>query len=827
MHFKKDYGIQTMFIQCVLICSSVYVVYEAYKSSYETIFYVSLVFTILIVYQSIFNAVQRTSIKLLKYCVTLLSNDNLFLMVINSKGKIIFADKGYEDFFAVQIGMKCNGINALLVKNILSETDKTKFIRALYSGENTTITGSYSNNYENVTINLDIHSVTKRLTIIRACEIKLTNFSNQALFDSREFPVCLVSESNSEIIYNNKKFTILINDYIQSHHRTKDKNIQSHISESFHSLIQEHRQIDNNLLEIHIPNKFTAERQNYATSRSVIFEKIYISNDLYYGLFHEFASLKGNMSIYNLSLPVAIIDESMMMYDYNDRFFCIMDGILQHNDFKGISLEEVFSHNEKRKIKLCFAAIKSDRVVDNQPISITFSYSNTGDTRHFLLYVTNFADDNYLNNVIDQNKFIIYFVDISEQKHLENTLAHTQKMTAIGQLVGGIAHDFNNILTVMIGTCDLLLDSHSSDSELYNDLLLIRNNGCRAGELIHQLLAFSRKQTLRFKPMNLNDITSELSLLFSRIIPEDIDFKLETMGNLWTIEADRGQLDQILLNLIVNASKAVKGRIKPNITLEITNFNVSKQEARNIHAQMVAPLGESPIVSGEYLAIKVIDTGVGIPKDIIQQIFEPFFTTDRGSSVISSEVVEDNAGHEGTGLGLATVYGIVKQMSGHIYVSSVEESGTTFVIFFKRYVGDTNNLIDNDDMEENITDTTQSTILLVEDEGPVRKFSAKALSSKGYKIIEASSAHDAFTKIKEHGSAIDLIITDVVMPKIKGPEMVDEIRTIYPEVKVMFISGYSQEALPPKYCGGDFHFLPKPFTLQQLIKHTNEILLEE
>lgn len=408
---------------------------------------------------------------------------------------------------------------------------------------------------------------------------------------------------------------------------------------------------------------------------------------------------------------------------------------------------------------------------------------------------------------------ILHMIDQTEQKNLEMRFAHSQKMQAVGQLAGGVAHDFNNLLTAMIGFCDLLLMRHPAGDPSFADIMQIKQNANRAANLVRQLLAFSRKQTLQPKIVDLSDLLAELSNLIRRLIGENIQLKMVHGRELGAVKADQGQLEQVIINLAVNARDAMK----EGGTLNIRTSNITIRSARDIDRDYISPTEEEQILPGEYVLVEVEDTGTGIPTDIIKNIFEPFFSTKEVGS--------------GTGLGLSTCYGIIKQTGGYIYVKSKQGEGTNFSLFFRRHQSDATTHKPVEITEEHkATDLTgKATILLVEDETPVRIFAARALRNKGYDVIEADNGETAIEAFTQHGGIVDLIITDVVMPGMNGPKMVQALEQQEPErmkdIKVIFISGYAEDAFIDTFGPSrEFNFLPKPFTLKQLAGKVKEVV---
>jgi two-component system, cell cycle sensor histidine kinase and response regulator CckA len=396
---------------------------------------------------------------------------------------------------------------------------------------------------------------------------------------------------------------------------------------------------------------------------------------------------------------------------------------------------------------------------------------------------------------------ILHFIDTTEQKSLEVQFAQSQKMQAVGQLAGGVAHDFNNLLTAMIGFCDLLLLRFRPGDPSFADIMQIKQNANRAANLVRQLLAFSRQQTLQPRILNITDVLAELSHLLRRLIGENIELKVVHGRDLGLVKVDQGQLEQVIINLAVNARDAMSG----GGTLTIRTGNVTSEFSMRRGHEVMPP--------GEYVQVEVTDTGIGIPKENLGRIFEPFFSTKEVGS--------------GTGLGLSTVYGIVKQTGGFVFVDSEPGKGAVFSILLPRHAG--GEAAARPDLGETQTTrdlTGTGTVLLVEDEDPVRLFSARALRNKGYKVIEAKSGEAALEVISSGGEKVELLITDVVMPRMDGPSLVKHVRELYPEMRVIFISGYTEDAFRKRlHSDGDIHFLPKPFSLKQLATKVKEVML--
>ncbi|WP_443070204.1 ATP-binding response regulator [Sulfitobacter sp.] len=391
--------------------------------------------------------------------------------------------------------------------------------------------------------------------------------------------------------------------------------------------------------------------------------------------------------------------------------------------------------------------------------------------------------------------------DATELKSLEAQFVQSQKMQAIGQLAGGVAHDFNNLLTAISGHCDLLLLRHDQGDSDYSDLIQINQNANRAAALVGQLLAFSRKQTLRPETLDMRDTLADLTHLLNRLVGEKVTLTLSHDPVLQPIRADKRQLEQVLMNLVVNARDAMPTGGEIRIVTECTHL--SGPMSRD---QVTVP-------AGEYVTIKVSDDGVGIASDKLQKVFEPFFTTKRTG--------------EGTGLGLSTAYGIIKQTGGYIFVDSREGVGTCFTLYFPVLVQ--TDKIEKPKMEEASpvvqTAPKGGVILLVEDEAPVRAFASRALRLRGYIVLEAENAEAALETLKDQDLKIDVFVTDVVMPGLDGPSWVREALKMRPGVRVVFVSGYAEDSLgeAQKKIPNSV-FLPKPFSLNDLTETVNKQL---
>ena len=399
-----------------------------------------------------------------------------------------------------------------------------------------------------------------------------------------------------------------------------------------------------------------------------------------------------------------------------------------------------------------------------------------------------------LNRVTSSGRasVIAVLTDATELKSLEAQFAQSQKMQAIGQLAGGVAHDFNNLLTAISGHCDLLLLRHDEGDPEYSDLMQIHQNANRAAALVGQLLAFSRKQTMQPQALDMRDTLSDLTHLLNRLVGEKVTLTLSHDANLKPIRADKRQLEQVLMNLVVNARDAM-----PNggeIHVETTCLTLTEPLERD----------RATVPEGEYVTIRVVDEGCGIAAEDCQKVFEPFFTTKRPT--------------EGTGLGLSTAYGIVKQTGGFIFVDSLVGEGTTFTLMFPVLAGHQVEALSHEEVQPKLAPKhADGVILLVEDEAPVRAFASRALRLRGYTVLEADSAETALKTLEDSSLSVDLFVTDVVMPGKDGPTWVREALQTRPEVGVVFVSGYAEDKLDDDK--GEIPnsvFLPKPFSLIDL-----------
>lgn len=489
--------------------------------------------------------------------------------------------------------------------------------------------------------------------------------------------------------------------------------------------------------------------------------------------------------------PIIFLDENGKIQDSNLLFcerFWIEDKAIQGSSF----LDRVVA-SQKEEIKDAFRR-HLDGKNDGTPIEIYFNDAKESIVSAYISPMT----------VKTKRGLFIQFHDITEQKRFENQLVQSQKMQAVGQLAGGIAHDFNNLLTAMIGFCDLMLLRQTPGDQSFTDVMQIKQNATRATNLVRQLLAFSRQQTLEPDVLNIKESLTELSALLRRLLGANVELKINYARDLGLVLVDKGHFEQVIINMMVNARDAMPGG--GIITLTTLNCEFKKPKR---YSDGIIPIGT-------YVLMEITDTGEGIKQEIIDRIFDPFFSTKEVGS--------------GTGLGLSTVYGIIKQAGGFIQVNSKVDEGTTFSIYLPHCSPEdvAKAALPKQEKAQLQDLTGSSTIMLVEDEDAVRLFSARALRSKGYKVIEAINGEEALEYMKSNTEEIDLVISDVIMPNMDGPTFVNEMKRLRENQKVLFISGYAEDTFYSRIKDeAQIQFLAKPFSLIDLATRVKEILNEE
>ncbi|MBB5573697.1 MULTISPECIES: cell cycle histidine kinase CckA [Rhizobium] len=526
------------------------------------------------------------------------------------------------------------------------------------------------------------------------------------------------------------------------------------------------------------------------------------------------AAMRFSRFFNNTPMAIASVDGAGHILRTNAPFLKLFSDLVSRDDIeRGAALENIVYEADRPRLEQALAAAK-DRQGDIPPID---SRNPKDDTRHFRFYI---------NAVIDQTDeapeeaAIVYAVEVTEQKALETQMAQTQKLNAVGTLAGGIAHDFNNVLTAILLSSDhLLLQARPSDAS-FADLMEIKRNANRAAVLVRQLLAFSRKQTMRPTILNLTDVIGDLRMLVDRLLSgTHVKLDVDYGRDLWPVKTDLSQFEQVLINLCVNARDAMPGG--GTLTLR----------TRNLSATEVAGFNYAYLPHEEMVLVEVSDTGTGIAPDIMDKIFEPFFTTKEVG--------------KGTGLGLAMVYGIIKQSGGYIHPESEVGKGTTFRIFLPRHIVEIPTVIEGQVSEsrdvsamdqsvaavvpppEEPADLTgkSAVVLLVEDEEAVRRGGKRMLETRGYTVYEAGSGVEALDIMDELDGQVDVVVSDVVMPEMDGPSLLRELRKKYPDMKFIFVSGYAEDAFARNLpADAKFGFLPKPFSLKQLAVVVRETL---
>jgi two-component system, cell cycle sensor histidine kinase and response regulator CckA len=388
--------------------------------------------------------------------------------------------------------------------------------------------------------------------------------------------------------------------------------------------------------------------------------------------------------------------------------------------------------------------------------------------------------------------------DITERKKLEARFQQAQKMEAIGTLTGGIAHDFNNLLAVIIGNTELLEEQIQKGHYKADHLVEIKSAGQRAANLVHQLLAFSRRQVIKPKLINFNDILKDLEKMLGRIIGEDILLKIFPATGLWPVNIDPGQVDQVIMNIAVNARDAMPSG--GNLNIETKNIELKAGHFRDHDV-------ENP--PGPYVMLTISDTGIGMDAETRKRAFEPFFTTKETG--------------KGTGLGLSTVYGIVKQNGGYIWAYSEPGYGTTIKIYLPKGKEDTAEFQRTEPVEGSLEGS--ETILVVEDDPSLRRLSRKIFEKYGYKVLEAKNGAEALRIAREYEGAIQLVLTDVIMPEMNGAELVKHLMRIQPDLKYIYMSGYPENTLSNSgLSNSNFDLIEKPFSTDTLVGKVRKVL---
>jgi len=507
------------------------------------------------------------------------------------------------------------------------------------------------------------------------------------------------------------------------------------------------------------------------------------------------------------STPMAIagVDASGRILRTNAPFLQLFSSVVDRDAVdRRVRFETIVHERDRPAFAAAFEKARQ-RQANIEPID---SVLPGNEERHIRFYVNALADGAGSEGA--EESAIVYAVETTEQKALEGQMAQSQKMQAVGQLAGGIAHDFNNVLTAIIMASDLLLTNHRPSDPSFPDIMNIKQNANRAASLVRQLLAFSRKQTLRPEVLNLTDVLADLRMLLARLVGNDIKLKIDHGRDLWPVKVDIGQFEQVVVNLAVNARDAM-----PNGgDLTVRTRNVTADECKSFAYRELTP--------ADYVLVDVEDTGSGIAPDVLKKIFEPFFTTKEVG--------------KGTGLGLSMVYGIIKQTGGFIFCDSEVGKGTVFRIFLPRHIAEAKKQAEPGEapataavlakQADSAKDLSGSaTVLLVEDEDAVRMGGVRALTSRGYTVHEASSGVEALEVFEALGGKVDIVVSDVVMPEMDGPTLLGELRKRQSDIKFVFVSGYAEDAFARNLpADAHFGFLPKPFSLKQLATIVKDVL---
>ena len=511
----------------------------------------------------------------------------------------------------------------------------------------------------------------------------------------------------------------------------------------------------------------------------------------------------------NTPMAIATVDKQGRIADSNGRFARLFHPVFKGEASPERSILAVVAERERPALE---AAIRHAAEGQGEIAPVDAALAGPGE-RFASFFVTAIEDEQQR----EREAAIVYALETTAQRTLENQVNQQQKMETIGRLAGNIAHDFNNLLGAIMMATDFLLNAHKPTDPSFQDIMQIKQNANRAASLVRQLLAFSRKQTMRPVVLDLGEALSDLTVLLKRLIGENITLNVPQVRDLWPVKADVHQFEQVVINLAVNARDAMP--LGGTLTLRTCNVG-AEDSARRQHPEM--PFGE-------YVLVEVEDTGSGIAPEIIDKIFDPFYTTkDIG---------------KGTGLGLSTVYGIVKQTGGFIYVESELGKGTIFRIFLPRYIPAADDvqspqlpettapaiagaLSAADEMRAAASDLTgRGTVLLVEDEEELRALNARGLKSRGYTVIEAGNGIEALEELEKQGGRVDVVVSDVVMPEMDGPTLMKELKQRKPDIKIIFVSGYAEDAFDKNLADRkQFNFLAKPFTLKQLVTVVKETM---
>ncbi|MDD9909947.1 MAG: ATP-binding protein [Ahrensia sp.] len=518
----------------------------------------------------------------------------------------------------------------------------------------------------------------------------------------------------------------------------------------------------------------------------------------------------------NTPIAIASFDEHGAVVQSNAPFQRLFAPVIARKGaVSRLHIEDLCAESEAAALKQAMADANAGKAMIESIDSTLPGVGSAidGEDCSVRFFISAVTDGGAADGTEKQDRAVIYAIEMTEQKALEKHMAQGQKMQAVGQLAGGIAHDFNNVLTAIIGFSDLLLANHRPSDPSFPDIMNIKQNANRAASLVRQLLAFSRRQTLRPQILSVSDVLADMRMLLERVVGDNIELELQHGRDLWPLKADIGQFEQVIVNLCVNARDATNDAKVENGKIIVRTSNAQLDEESSTAAG-------PDIVPGDYVRIEVIDTGTGMSAEVMQKIFDPFFSTkDVG---------------KGTGLGLSTVYGIVKQSGGYIYPESEVGKGTKFRILLPRHVPtESEKDASNADaaeakQDEKVRDLAGSaTIVFVEDESAVRSVGVRTLQARGHIVHEAENGVEAMELLEELGDQVDLVVSDVVMPEMDGPSLLDAARKAGLTVPFIFASGYAEDAFErnlPEVERENFGFIPKPYSLKDLATAVKEQL---
>ncbi|MEO1398741.1 MAG: ATP-binding protein, partial [Pseudomonadota bacterium] len=523
----------------------------------------------------------------------------------------------------------------------------------------------------------------------------------------------------------------------------------------------------------------------------------------------------------NTPIAIASFGDDGSMIQSNAPFQRLFAPVLGKNGVDGVvKIDDLCGEDERSAVRKALDdAIAGKGAIDHiDSVVPGLSAQIEGEDCSLRFFISTVSDgsepgDDEGEDIAVSERAIVYAIEMTEQKALEKQMAQSQKMNAVGQLAGGIAHDFNNVLTAIIGLSDLLLSNHRPSDPSFTDIMGIKHSANRAASLVRQLLAFSRRQTLRPQTLSVPDVLADMRMLLARLVGDNIKLDIHHGRDLWPLRADIGQLEQVIVNLCVNARDAINdtpnGGKDGQITIRTANLPKGTAGIEAVRREMP---------SADYVMIEVQDTGTGMSDEIMQKIFDPFFSTKEVG--------------KGTGLGLSMVYGIVKQSGGFIYPESTVGEGTTFRIYLPRHEPSAAELqeaaADVGERKERVRNLAgNATILFVEDEDAVRAVGSRTLEARGYIVHQAENGVEAMELLEEHGDEINLVVSDVVMPEMDGPSLLDAVRKTGNDVPFIFASGYAEDAFEknlPEAEQNRFGFIPKPYSLKQLATVVKEVL---